>query len=126
VGRLKSAGWHFDDSDLSVGRVQDRRRVLDRIVEELTDLRPGEAVRLALELEDGDAYRYYSAAVTPQDTTMAASLDAATPPAPSLQLLDERISAAKARYSDGQIGADLDQLGHRLSIEMNPQDEDLA
>jgi cation diffusion facilitator family transporter len=126
VGRLKSAGWHFDDSDLSVSRVQERRRVLDRIVEELTDLGPDEGVRLALDLEDGDAHRYYAAAVTPQDTTMAASLDAATPPAPSLQLLDERISAAKARYSEDQIGADLERLSNRLLIELNAQNEDVA
>lgn len=128
VGRLKSAGWHFDDSDLSVSRVQERRRVLDRIMQEMTgaEVSPGEGVRLALELEDGRAYRYYAAAATPQDTTMAASLDAATPPAPSLQLLHERIRAAKARYPDDQIGADLDLLSDRIAINPNLQDEDVA
>jgi cation diffusion facilitator family transporter len=128
VGRLKSAGWHFDDSDLSVERVQERQRMLDRIVQDLTgvEVGPGEAVRLAVELEDRHAYRYYLMAATPQDTTMAASLDAATPPAPSLQLLHERIRAAKACHSEGQIGADLDRLSNRLSIEPNLQNEDVA
>lgn len=126
VERLKSAGWHFDDSDLSVSSVQDRRRVLDRISNNLTGetVLPDEAIKVALQLEDGAAHRCYVAAATPRDRTMSVSLDAATPPAPSLQLLNERIRVAKAHHRDARIRADLDRLSNRLSIEPTLQIED--
>jgi hypothetical protein len=124
---LKSAGWHFEDSDLSVSLVQERRQVLDRIAGDLTGkLTAHDAIRLALVLEDGGAQRQYIAAATPQDSTMGVPLHAATPPAPSLQLLLERIRLVKAHYRGAQIGADLDRLGSRLSSESVPQSEDVA
>ncbi len=127
VGRLKSAGWHFEDSDLSVSLVQERRQVLDRIAGDLTGkLAAHDAIRLALVLEDGSAQRQYIAAATPQDSTMGVPLHAATPPAPSLRLLQERIRAAKTHHADAQICADLDRLESRLSIESTRPGEDVA
>lgn len=119
--RLKSAGWHFRDEDLSPDRLRDRRQRLRAVsvaVEE--DGWIDELESLIGELEDLDAARDYIIATTPGDATMRSSIAAAAPPEPRLDRLLQRCEAARGAEDDDRIRGYLTALGRRLEVVARP------
>lgn len=116
VRRLKGAGWHFADGDLSPGRIRQRQERLASLAGEARSraVPLAEALAIARGLEAGDAVADYSAAVTPQDTTVMSSLEAATPPPPPADLVLRRIAAARAEMVDPGVARALDGLARSL------------
>lgn len=105
VRRLKGAGWHFADGELSLRRVEDRVARLEacRRRSGSEPVSTAAALDLALEVEGIEWRRDVRRATTPQDPTLSGSVEAAAPPPPSAALLLNRIAAARAESPDGAL-----------------------
>ncbi|CAN5307719.1 hypothetical protein BH18GEM1_BH18GEM1_04870 [soil metagenome] len=119
VRRLKGAGWHFADGDVSPDGVREQsKRLADdasRVRRETVPLR--EALAIVLDLETGASRVDCIAAATPQDATLISSLEAATPPPPPPDLLLGRVLAARAAAEDPEVARRLDALAAELRRE---------
>ncbi|HUP00139.1 MAG TPA: cation diffusion facilitator family transporter [Gemmatimonadota bacterium] len=116
VRRLKGAGWHFDDAELSAERV---RRRWEGLMESAVQARqrplPLEAaLAIALELEGGSDRADFAVAATPWDSALADSLVSESPPPPSMEILVRRIAAARESVQDSDIARRLEDLRERL------------
>jgi zinc transporter family protein len=122
--RLKGAGWHFADDEVSAAGVAELRARLaaleERAAGEGAD--PAGAVAIALALEGDPARALGPLAGTPRDPVAAASLGSATLPPPSAGLLAQRLGAARAAAPE--LAAELAELGRRVAPEASTLDPD--
>lgn len=112
VRRLKGAGWHFGDDEVSVEELEARwervRAAADRAGEGA--IAATEALDLALEVEGAAAREDFARATTPRDPTLGPSLEASSPPAPGAAGIAERVEAARAAAGDDGVRTRLERL----------------
>lgn len=116
VRRLRGAGWHFADGELSLAELESRRARRRELAEGVAraSAGPAEAVAIALELEDRLAASDYATATTPLDGSLAGSVERASPPPPRPGLVAERVRAAGAAVGDTGLRARLEELADRI------------
>lgn len=120
VRRLKGAGWHFADDDISADRLELRWSRARAAAEGAGDgfRSAAEALDLALELEGREARGDFVRATTPRDPTLRPSLEAASPPPPAREAMLGRVAAARSAVDDGPAAARLDRLAEELGEEV--------
>lgn len=117
VRRLRGAGWHFADTELSVDRLLGRERRIAAMVGSADggELEVDEALAFAAELETAESTEDYAVAVTPRDRTLDPSLAAATPPPPPLELVLRLVEEARAAEADPTVARALEGLARTLT-----------
>ncbi len=111
--RLKGAGWHFGDEEVSEGVVASHRERLREIEAGLEGgpARSADVARslaLAAELERGPGRAEALRAATPLDPAVQASLEAASLPEPSADLVARRLERARASEDPALAGGFLE------------------
>ena len=117
VRRLKGAGWHFADDEVSAERIDRRWARARAAAEEARDGGPSVegALDLALELEGREARADFARATTPRDPTLRASLEGSSPPPPARAAMLERAGAALESLGTGPGSDRLRRLAREVA-----------
>jgi hypothetical protein len=116
VRRLKGAGWHFADDDVRAEGLEARWSRVRAIAERAagTPLSAVEALDLALDVEGPAARRDFTRATTPRDPTLRPSLDAASPPPPTMATIAGRMETARDEARGDGERSRLERLAEAL------------
>jgi len=130
VRRLKGAGWHFADDEISTEGLEARwgrvRAAAERAGESLS---VREALDFALAVEGREARWDFRRATTPRDPTVWSSIEASSPPPPALAVIVARAEAARdvagddgARDRLARLAGELAEEARGIDAESGPGD----